>query len=345
MDNAFYYNALAQEKNGDYGALKKLGNTFSGDWESAYKKYKKDNPIIHDDTKEWEKIESSGIRLFLLGEPGYPPLLKEISHPPLGIYILGDQALFTDKIPIAIVGTRRATNDGKATAREFARELARSGFSIISGLAFGIDASAHEGCLDAGGKTIAVLASGVDVISPHNNIQLAKRILNAGGAIISEYPLGSQPISYRFIERNRIISGISKGVLVVEAPESSGALSTVRFAVESNRDVFVIPGSIVNQNFVGANNLIRNGAELVTKPEHIMEAYGIIQECQRSENNSQCSPEEKLILDVLRESASGSDVDKIISVTKLEPQTVNQVLSFLLIKGMVKETGNGYIIK
>ena len=345
MDNAFYYNAIAQEKNGDYGALKKFWNACSGDWKSAYEKYKNENLIVHDNAKEWEKLESSGVQLILLGEQGYPPLLKEISHPPLGIYIRGDISPYFDKIPIAIVGTRRATSDGKTTARRFAGELAKSGFSIISGLAFGIDASAHEGCLDAGGHTVAVLAGGVDIVSPRNNIQVAKRILNTGGAIVSEYPLGSQPISYRFIERNRIISGLSKGVLVIEAPESSGALSTVRFAVEGNRDVFIVPGPIVHPNFAGSNNLIRNGAELVTKSEHIMEAYGIIQECRLTENNFLHSSEEKLIFGVLSESVSGSDVDKIIAATKLEPQTVNQTLSFLLIKGVIKETESGYMIK
>jgi len=356
MDHSFYYNALAQETNGDYGSLKKLSDFCDGDWEAGYQKYKENNPIVHDPAKEWERLESSGVRLVLLGTPGYPPLLKEISHPPLGLYVRGKLPL--NEISIAIVGTRKATNDGKTTTRLFANVLAKSGFVIISGLAFGIDASAHEGCLDAGGATIAVLASGVDTVSPRTNIKLAKRILDGGGAIVSEYPLGSVPVSYRFIERNRIISGLSKGVLVIEAPESSGALATVRFSIEENRDVFIVPGPIAHPNFVGSHNLIRNGAELVTKPEHIMEAYGIIQECARCEENLNGSPsqilsdkiwegkpEEKLVLNALRENTIGADVDKIIAMTKLEPRTVNQTLSFLLIRGMIKETENGYAIK
>lgn len=344
MEDAFYYNALAQEENGAYGALKKISDECGGCWEAAYRKYRDENPIIHDPSKEWEKLESSGARLVLLNAPEYPPLLREIPHPPLGIYIRGE-LLQADTIPIAIVGTRKATNDGKTTARRFADILAKSGFMIVSGLAFGIDAAAHEGCLDVGGATVAVLASGADIISPYTNVRLAKRILENGGAIISEYPPGSKPIAYRFLERNRIISGLSKGVLVIEAPESSGALATVRFATEQNRDVFIVPGPIAHPNFVGSHHLIRNGAELVAKPEHIMEAYGIIQACAQGENNFEGSPEEKLVLDAIRANTQGADVDKIITITKLEPRTVNQTLSFLLIKGIIKETENGYAIK
>lgn len=377
MDNAFYYNALAQEENGNYGTLKKLYDSCDGDWESAYKKYSENNPVARNPSKEWEKLKSSDIQLVLLNTPDYPPLLKEISHPPLGIYVHGEipqsdksphpsesnASSFSlreatssaplqhrslgcgDKIPIAIVGTRKATSDGKMIARHFASELTKSGFAIISGLAFGIDASAHEGCLDTGGTTVAVLASGADIISPRTNAKLAERILKNGGAIISEYPPGSEAQPYRFLERNRIISGLSKGVLVIETPESSGALATVRFATEQNRDVFVVPGPIAHSNFAGSHYLIRNGAELVTKPEHIMEAYGIIQECAHAENNLESSPEEKLVLDALRANPREIDIDKVIAITKLEPRTVNQTLSFLLIKGVIKENESGYMIK
>ena len=400
MDDAFYYNALAEEEAGSYAALKKLRDSCDGNWESVYQKYKKNNPIVHDPGKKWKKMESSGMRLVLLEDTEYPPLLKEISNPPFGIYVRGELRLENvtgltksdavrgaqakhreryvgivsdvlrsatkkcadfvspNKIPIAIVGTRKATGDGTATARRFADTLARAGFVIISGLAFGIDASAHEGCLDAGGTTIAVLASGADVVSPRGNVRLAERILKNGGMIISEYPPGAEAQPYRFLERNRIISGLSKGVLVIEAPESSGALATVGFATEQNRDVFVVPGPIAHPNFVGSHHLIRNGAELITKPEHVMEAYGIIQECACAENNSNDAPyrilpdkirngtaEEKTVFDALRANVRGTDVDKIIIITKLEPRTVSQTLSFLLIKGLIKEIESGYVIK
>lgn len=344
MDDAFYYNALAHEENGDYKKLKKLSDPCAGDWKCAYQKYKQDNPLLSDPWKKWKDLGRSDMRLVLYGAPEYPPLLKEIAHPPFGIYVRGDLSERTKKNPVAIVGTRKATNEGKTTARRFAGELAEHGCAIISGLAFGIDAAAHAGCLDAGGATIAVLASGTDVISPRTNAHLAEKILENGGAIISEYPPGSEALPHRFLERNRIISGLSKGVLVIEAPESSGALATVRFATEQNRDVFVVPGPIAHPNFVGSHHLIRNGAELVAQPEHIMETYGIIHEKFSPEKEGSFSFEETLILNVLRECSAEADVDKIMALTKLEPRTANQVLSFLLIKEIIEETGSGYKI-
>ncbi len=345
MNNAFYYNALSNECNGDYGKLKKLVvSSNEKEWETIYEEYRLKNPILHNPEKEWEKLEHSDIRLILLDEPDYPSLLKEIANPPFGIYVRGTLPQ-SEKIPVAVIGTRRATKEGKVIAHHFAQELTKSGCAIISGLAFGIDAAAHLGCLDEYGTTIAVLASGADIISPRTNKQLAKRILDNGGSIISEYPPGSEPIPYRFLERNRIVSGLSKAVLVIEAPESSGALATVRFASEQNRDVFIVPGSISHPNFAGSHHLIRNGAELVTKPEHIMEAYGIIQKDIFTEKISDCSPDEKIILQILHENSSGVDVDKITTMSRLETRTVNQILSFLLIKGIIKETESGYLFK
>ena len=184
----------------------------------------------------------------------------------------------TTETPIAIVGTRRATPEGKIIAKRFARELTSYGIPIASGLAFGIDAAAHEECVATGGATIAVLAGGLDAIYPGSNAALAQKILARHGCIISEYPLGSPPLPYRFLERNRIISGISRGTLVVEAPENSGSLATARYALEANREVFVVPGSTLHPNFKGSHRLIRQGAELVTTPEEIFEAYGITRE-------------------------------------------------------------------
>ena len=199
---------------------------------------------------------------------------------------------------IAIVGTRRATPDGKSTARRFAAELARAGIVIVSGLAFGVDAAAHEGCLDAEGKTVAVLACGLANIYPRNNEPLAKKILAQGGAIISEYPPDMPAYPSRFLERNRIVSGLSKGTLVIEAPERSGSLATARFALEQNRDVFVVPGPIAHPNFKGSHALIRQGAELVTTPEDILESYGIAREKSIGAEFAG-TPEEKAILEFL----------------------------------------------
>jgi DNA processing protein len=249
-----------------------------------------------------------------------------------------------DALGIAVVGTRRATPDGKNTARRFAAELARAGIVIVSGLAFGVDAAAHEGCLNAGGKTLAVLACGLANIYPKNNEALAEKIIAQGGAIISEYPPDMPAYPSRFLERNRIVSGLSKGTLVIEAPERSGSLATARFALEQNRDVFVIPGQITHPNFKGSHELIRQGAELVTTPEHILAAEGMLKEDKKMLDTSELAPEEALVVHFLRESGAAQDIDKISVAAKLQPHIANQTVSFLLIKGMISERGDGYVI-
>jgi DNA processing protein len=282
------------------------------------------------------------MKLLLSDSKEYPALLREIPDPPKGIYVRG--ILSSDAFAIGIVGTRRATPGGKTTAREFARALARAGIIIVSGLAFGIDAAAHEGCLEGGGKTIAVLAGGLDKVYPESNTRLAEKILAAGGAIVSEYPPGTPPYASNFLERNRIVSGLSKGVLIVEAPENSGALVTARRAARQNRDVFVVPGSIGHGNFKGSHALIRQGAELVTDPEEIFAAYSITKEQRAAREAAAASPEETLILKALRESSSALNVDKIIEATRLEPRIANQTISFLLVRNAIKELDTGYIM-
>jgi len=342
MEESIYYNAVAVAVAGDYGSIAKLKIKFGG-WKRAYERLKIAGVAKLDAEEEWKKLERAGVRLILFDEEGFPRLLKEISGPPFGIYLKGT-ATRDDAPPFAVVGTRRATPEGKSIARRFARELAHAGFPIASGLAFGIDAAAHEGCLDGGGITIAVLAGGLDSIYPRSNEKLAGKILESGGAIISEYPLGSPPYPARFIERNRIISGLSLGTLIIEAPDGSGSLATARFAVEQNRDVFAVPGPIAHPNFFGSHALIRQGAELVTKPEDILEAYGVTPQDKRSAEENAASPEEKLILEALRKISTPAEVDKIIMMTRLEPHIVNRALGFLLVKNLVKEKGAGYTI-
>ena len=336
-----YYNAIAVGLESDYRAMAKLYEECE-DWKSAYE-HLVASTSLPDPEAAWKSMAAGDIELTLLGDPTYPTPLAEISHPPLGIYSRGALEK-TDVIPLGIVGTRRATPEGKATAKRFARSLAEANFAIVSGLAFGVDCAAHEGCLEAGGATIAVLANGLDSVYPSTNAPLAKRILEQGGMLISEYPPGSPPLPYRFLERNRIVSGLSKGVLVVESPAKSGSLATARFAFEQNRDVFVIPGPITHPNFFGSHALIRQGAELVTKPEEILEAYGLTNEDVREHEEENTTPEEKLILQALRESSAPQDVDKLIAMTRLEPRIANQTITFLLLKGLIRENGNGYTI-
>lgn len=300
---------------------------------------------------EQENLEQRGIRIIFLDEPEYPALLRHIHDAPLALYVRGELPATIAALSLTIVGTRRATPDGKLIAHRFARDLAAAGFTIVSGLAFGIDAAAHEGCLEAGeassgaGKTVVVLARGVDKVYPREHEDLGWRILDSGGAIISEYPPGEPPYPDRFIERNRIISGLSRGSLIIECPARSGSYATANFALEQDRDVFVVPGPITHPNFFESHNLIRQGATLVTEPEHILEAYGFGKKEKFERALRDATAEEKQVLIALHGARHPLDVDKIIELTKLEPRVVSQTISFLLLKRLVKETESGYIIE
>lgn len=201
----------------------------------------------------------------------YPEQLREIYDAPLKLYVLGNKEILKQS-GIAIVGSRNATEYGKKVALQFSKDLSRKGINIISGLALGIDTSAHLGTLNSNsiGKTIAVLGGGLDEIYPKQNVELAKQIIKNGGCIISEYPLETKPEKLHFPQRNRIISGLSKGVLIVEASEKSGSLITADFALEQGRDVFAVPGNISSSTSFGTNNLIKQGAKLVTSYEDIL---------------------------------------------------------------------------
>lgn len=382
MSEKIFYNSINLLLGGDYKKLAKLRDVFGG-WEKAWQA--QGGKSQFDPEKEWSRLGDAGIKLFLRGEKGYPPLLKEIPFPPFGIYVLGNlpgsrtsnkqsASIYSaaNNIPpvntqcrsdindtnsalkvslpglpeenyFSIVGTRKATPEGKTLAKKFSAELSRAGLAIISGLALGIDAAAHEGCLSAHGKTIAVLANGPDRFYPATNEKLGRQILEDGGAVISEYPLGSEPLPYRFLERNRIVSGLSRGILVIEAPENSGALATARFAMEQNRDVFVVPGPISHPNFQGSHKLIRQGATLVTKSEEILEELGM----ETAVASPVAAPEtenEKIIFEALKKISSSADVDKLVEMTKLSAVAANQSLSTLTIKNIIKESGSGYTL-
>jgi len=339
-EEKIFYHAVALGEGGSYTAILHAKKRFQT-WKRAYEA--NGHYHIPDPEREYQKLDERHIRLFLRENPEFPPLLREIPHPPFGIYAKGSLPA-NDQAAIAVVGTRRATPDGKNIARRFAAGLAHAGFLIVSGLAFGVDAAAHEGCLDAKGTTIAVLACGLANVYPKNNASLAEKILAGGGSIISEYPPDMPAYPSRFLERNRIVSGLSKGILVVEAPERSGSLATARFALEQNRDVFIIPGPISHPNFRGSHALIRQGATLVTRPEDILEEYGIAPQDAAAKIMDAASPEEKLILDVLQKTGVPADIDKIIDATRLEPRIANQTVSILFIRGVLREQNEGYMI-
>lgn len=213
-------------------------------------------------------MEKNNIDIISIYDESYPKILKEIYDPPISLYIKGNKKILNNK-SIAIVGCRETSNYGKKVAKYFAYNLANKNINIISGLAKGVDSYAHMGTLYTSGKTIAVVGNGLDIVYPAENENLLNKILENGGAIISEYPLGTKPEKMNFPARNRIISGMSKGIIVVEAKERSGTLITVDFALEQGRDVYVIPGNIDSINSVGTNELIKQGAKMVTTCEEI----------------------------------------------------------------------------
>ena len=212
--------------------------------------------------------------LVLREDVQYPPLLRQIAHPPHLLYVYGETDL-TDRFPVAVVGTRRASAYGLTHTREIAAELAQTGVCVVSGLALGIDAAAHTGALDGGGRTVAVLGSALDKPYPQENEPLMRRILESGGSVVSEYAPGTPPSRYSFLQRNRIIAGMCLGTLVTEGPRRSGALNTATRTLESGREVFALPGNVDSPGAQLPNMLISEGARLVTGAADILSALVI----------------------------------------------------------------------
>ena len=220
--------------------------------------------------KELERVRALGGDILLLDDGVYPALLREIFDPPLTLYVKGAWAECFDAPCVALVGSRQCSTYGRNAAEMLARELASRGVTIVSGLARGIDGAAHRGALDGGGRTVAVMATGFDEIYPREHAKLAEEIVDKGGALVTQFPLETPPLPENFPYRNRVISGLSLGVVVVEATERSGSLITARLALEQNREVFAVPGSITSRTSFGANYLIKSaGAKLVQQWQDI----------------------------------------------------------------------------
>jgi DNA processing protein len=224
---------------------------------------------------ELELAEKGGVKIITLADEDYPQSLKEIYDPPICLYIRGSLNANTEK-NIAIVGSRRITRYGKDAAKHLATAAANTGWCVISGLAYGIDATAHQAVVDTKGQTIAVLGGGLARIHPQDHIPLAREILQNGGAIVSEFPMEFTPTRWSFPMRNRIISGLSQGLIVIEAGLKSGSLITARCALEQGRSVFAVPGEIDNPQAKGTNQLIKNGAKLTESFDDILEEFSFI---------------------------------------------------------------------
>jgi len=288
---------------------------------------------------EQERANALGMRLVAQVDDEYPALLREIHDPPLALYVKGN-LLSRDSRSVAVVGTRRATHYGMASARKLSSQLARSGLTILSGLALGIDTAAHEGALKAGGRTVAVIGSGLNCLYPAENGNLAERIAEHG-AVISEFPLGRKPDKTTFPMRNRIVSGLSEAVLVVEAGRRSGATITANQALQQGRSVFAVPGRIDSYASIGAHELIKCGAYLVTDADDILEHFEMLFPHKKRDDDSAdrgnlatLSEEESLIVGLLERGEK--QVDAIIRESKMNPATVNAFLLSLELKKMVR---------
>ena len=291
------------------------------------------------------------MREIKLEDKVYPERLRLIPNAPNKLYVEGNLENL-NTICIGVVGSRNCTQYGEKWCKRFVKELVKNNITIVSGMAVGIDAIAHKTALNYGGKTIAVLPSGLDNIYPYQNKNLYKQILNSNGTIISEYLPNVSADSKKFLERNRIVSGLSKGVLVVEAAYRSGTRVTAKLAVLQNRDVFCIPGSLDNPKSIGTNNLIKEFAKIVTEPTDILLKYGLI----NIENIKELSKEDKElkenIINIPKElyivynviENKPTEISDIIRKSKLSNKEVMQKLTLLELDGKIKKiSGNRYI--
>lgn len=287
--------------------------------------------------KVWARIESQGIKILTWEDAAYPQRLKEIEQPPPVLYIRGDY-LPDDLFAVAIVGTRRVTAYGRQITEELASYLASNGITVVSGLARGVDAIAHQGALKTGGRTIGVLGSGVDKIYPPEHRQMADRMMEQG-AIVSDYAPGTPPDASNFPPRNRIISGLSLAVVVVEAGETSGALITAEFAAEQGREVFAVPGSILAPQSKGTNKLIQKGALPLLSINDLMQALNLTRmgDHKAARKILPADQTEARLMNIL--GAEPLHVDEIRNQTELPIEKVSAALALMELKGMVRQVG------
>ena len=295
---------------------------------------------------EMEKLERYRVTVLTLKDEAYPSRLKEIYDPPPVLYVRGSLTP-EDDWSLAVVGTRRPTFYGREVSEQIVGDLARNRITIVSGLAKGIDATAHRAALDSGGRSIAVFGCSLDIVYPKEHVKLARQIME-NGALISEFPLGTPPRRENFPLRNRIMSGLSLGTLVVEAGEVSGALITAGHALEQNREVFAVPGSVLSSVSRGTNRLIQEGAKLVRGANDILEELNLTMAVQHVEVKEiiPATETESRIMQILRNlSPEPTHIDEVGHQSRLPIATVSSALSMMELKGMVKQVGGmNYII-
>ncbi len=283
------------------------------------------------------QLARSGTQALTWQDDAYPARLRTVYDPPPVLFVRGSLTP-ADEWAVAMVGTRKPTAYGREVARQLSGELARRGVTVVSGLARGIDAEVHRAALDAGGRTIAVLGSGVDVIYPYEHRRLAADIVLAG-ALVADYPLGTQPEAGNFPPRNRIISGLSLGVVVVEAGQTSGALITAQFAAEQGRDVLAVPGSILSRSSDGPNRLLREGARVVLSADDILQELNLSQVEHQAEARALLPADETEALLIRQLSSEPRHIDDVGQATALPIALVSSTLTILELKGWVRQVG------
>lgn len=277
------------------------------------------------------------VNTLTLGIGNYPTALAALPQPPKRLFYVGDLLHVLDKPALAVVGSRKATPYGRTVTTEIVGEIARHDIVIISGLAFGIDSIAHQAALDAGGVTIAVLPGGLDNIYPTAHRQLAKQIVDKGGALVSEYEPGHLPMKHDFIARNRIIAGLSNGVLITEAADKSGSLHTAQFALEQGLEVMAVPGNVTSTTSVGTNNLIKSGATPVTTSDDVFAALGFDRLRLNKTETTGATEEEQTILNLLADGVTESSA--LLALSGLDPAVFSRTLTMLEISGKIRANG------
>ena len=336
---AVYFSDLSKIGAAEFTDLTKAG------WEEniadEYMRWRDANTV----EKLYATMEREGVWAVAIDDKNYPALLKQISDPPIALFIRG-QLLPAAMPAVAVVGTRRTTAYGRFACEKIVKKLSENGIAVISGLALGLDAFAHEAALRAGGATIAVLGGGVDrlTVGPRANSPLAERIASSNGALISEYPPGFEPNKFSFPARNRIIAGLSQATLVVEAPHGSGALLTAKYALDYNREVMAVPHSIDSVIGEGGNNLLKQGARVVTDADDILETLNLMDLAPKKELIiPEMNEDEKKIYDVL--SNEPKHIDLIIDESGLPSSTASSTVTLMELKNLIRNVGGMRYVK
>jgi DNA processing protein len=330
-----------------YGSAQAVWETFAPEMEKAlgpqtYRVLKE----YHDEASLEQivcSMDEKRVRALFPGDGLYPPLLENIYCPPPILYTMGDPAILHGKA-IALVGTRTPSRYGQDLAFTLGKELGQNGVTVVSGFARGIDTAAHSGCLQGGGKTAAVLGCGLDIMYPPENTEFFKNVLEGGGLFLSEYPLGSKPANYHFPDRNRILSGVSGGVALVEGRLKSGGMITVGHALEQGREVFALPGPVNREGSEAPHKLLREGARLVTCGKDILEDMGWLtldKPTARKEPETLLSPGQEKVIPLLRR--EDLNFEELALKLAMDTASLNSLLTIMELAGIIKKSaGNLY---